>query len=147
MKKLILFSLIGLLITPFISCNSDEGDDNDVEITLEGTLWVYSSRVATGCDNPQDDENVSDIPCTENDCETITLNNGILTIVEKEDGNTEIITATYIITGNTVSVSFEEEGTAYEFDIVYSIKADILTIMFTFPLDGCDVVETYVAQD
>lgn len=36
MKKLILFSLIRLLITPFISCNSDEdGDDgNNLEIKV-----------------------------------------------------------------------------------------------------------------
>ncbi|MEQ8904261.1 hypothetical protein [Ekhidna sp.] len=148
MKKLILFPLFGVLIASFISCNSDENDDGtDLEFTLEGTLWIFTDRIASGCDNPDDNETLTNASCTESDCETISLNNGIITIVDKEAGVSEITTAMYTISGNIVTITFEEEGVTTEFDVTYSIQANILTIMFTFPFDGCDVVETYKAME
>lgn len=144
MKKLVLFSLVSFLMI-FISCGEDE--DSIATVDLEGTLWVGTGYVATGCDDPNDNDNSPNYTCTDTDCETLLLQNGTATITNIGGDVIEIITATYTVSGNVISVTIEDNGQTVTFDITYTIVGDVLTFSFTFPLDGCDVIQTYKADE
>lgn len=145
MKNLMVFLLIGTFLLSISSCSDDENPIANVE--LEGTLWTGTGYVATGCDDPNDNDNSPNYTCTETDCETLYLENGTVTIIEIRGDVIETITASYTLSGNVVTVTIEENGQTVTFDINYTIVGDVLTLNFTFPLDGCDVIQTYKAAE
>lgn len=144
MKKLIHSLIATSFCILLISCGDDDG--TTTTFTLEGTTWESTSYVSTGCDDPNDNENSQGFTCTASDCETLQLQNGTVTIINTEEGVSETTLATYTLSGNTLTITLDDNGSAVTFDISYVIVNDVLTLTFTFPLDGCDVVQTYAAR-
>lgn len=116
-----------------------------VEIPLEGTEWISASFVATGCDDPLDNESDTELVCTSMDCERLTMQNGAFTLNAINNGSPENMTGTYTRSGNTLSVTFEMEGQTVTFAIDYSIVIGVLTFNFTDP-SGCDITQVFRAQ-
>lgn len=131
-------TVLGLLSAGlfFYSCSDD--DEGGSSISLEGTLWIENSITTTGCTDPDDNE--TDISnCDSNECFTIQLSDGVITSTELEGGSTEVETGTYVISGNTLTVTIG--GIILE--INFQISGNTLTISFVDPFDGCTNTVVY----
>jgi hypothetical protein len=144
MKNFLALFLSGIFLISYIACNDD--DDSGISTApLEGTVWVTTSFVATNCNDPGDNEPQTSVSCTSTDCETLIMQNGNFAVTTVSGGQTEIMTGTYTISGNVLSVTMVFDSQSVSFDITYMIVGNVLTFDFTDP-DGCDIVQVFQAQ-
>ena len=129
------YFIIVALLFYLVSCSDD---DNDLTITLEGTVWVFKSETIS-CDNPNNNETLE---CTATDCQTLFFANGILTITEIVMGFTTTETRTYTISGNTISINYSVIIIEYTFTIV----STTLTLVLDDDLPGCISTLTFEKQ-
>ena len=139
MKKLslILAVLFSISLVIMISCDDDEdnpGTTGPVNAELEETIWVLQSRVAVNCDDPDENENVT---CDE-ECNVIRVNtDGTITIADNEG----IFPVPYTKSGNSLTVDIGDNETM---DVTYVITGNTMTVTFTE--DGCNITEVYNAS-
>lgn len=144
MKKIIKLTM-GLLCMGsmlfYVGCSSDDDDSSNPTATpLEGTLWTETAYSRSGCTNAADNETgVS--TCTATECYTVRLSGGTITFTNKEGGVETTDVGTYVIAGNTVTVTAGTDTIV----ATYVISGTTLTITIIDDGDGCTVVNTYSA--
>ena len=142
MKKLIKLTSGLLMITGmlfYVGCSSDD-DSGTSSTPLEGTLWTETAYSRSGCTDATDNESGIST-CTATECYTTQLSGGTITFKNKENGVETTDTGTYVIAGNTITVT---AGT----DVIvatYVISGKTLTITIPDDGSGCTVVNTYTA--
>lgn len=119
---LFLFSMASLLI---ISCKDD--DENPAN-ALIGT-WKFVSYVASGCTNPDDNENSS---CS-TDCDTFIFTADKLTIKASGDPDE---TLTYTIKGNEITIT----DSGIPLTLAFVVSGSTLTLSNSE--NGCDIIRT-----
>ena len=143
MKKLFKLTA-GLLMMAsmlfYVGCSSDD-DGGSSGTPLEGTLWTETAYSSSGCTDPTDNESGPSV-CTATECYTTQLSGGTITFTNKENGVETKDTATYVIAGNTLTLTFGTESIVG----TYVISGNTLTITVPDDGNGCTLVITYVAS-
>jgi hypothetical protein len=126
----------GLPVMVVILLSSCNGDDSKPTHPIVGT-WKLVSDSAAGCDDPLD--NYEDTyTCTSSECITITFKrNGKFIVKEIDDGDVDTETGTYSISGNEITICYDDDPMDCEGPMIFSIDGATLTLTSEVDFDNC----------
>ncbi len=126
LKKL--SAVVILLMLSVMACKKDDADVPD----LVG-VWTITSVTSTGCNDASDNGTIT-MSCTSTNCLKVELKaDGSYVGTTIEDGDTEIESGTYSISGDKLTII----GGGTNDEYTFSLSGDLLTIVLVEQTSGC----------